>query len=60
MRLLELEEMSQSLLKTAQGLPPGQERQDALREIGKFRAQIAALRGPDLPSANRGPEAKVK
>jgi hypothetical protein len=60
MRLLELEEMSQSLLKTAQELPAGQERHNALREIGRFRARIAALRGPDLSSANRGPAAKVK
>ena len=47
-RLKELEEMVASLLVTARELPPGQDHHNALREIGRFRAQIAALQGADL------------
>jgi hypothetical protein len=46
-RLQELEEMAAALLATAGQLPPGQQRDDALLEIGSFRAQIAALKGAD-------------
>jgi hypothetical protein len=44
-RLQELEEMVAKLLVTARKLPRGQDRHSALREIGRFRAQIAALQG---------------
>jgi hypothetical protein len=43
-RLQELQEMAEKLLATARELPPGQEHHNALREIGKFRGQIAALK----------------
>jgi hypothetical protein len=46
-RLQELEEIAAALLATASQLPPGQDRHNALREVGKFRAQIAALKGAD-------------
>jgi hypothetical protein len=42
-RLQELEGMAAALLATARQLPSGQDRHNALREVGKFRAQIAAL-----------------
>jgi hypothetical protein len=57
-RLQELQEMAAKLLATAGELPPGQDHHNALREIGRFRAQIAALQGPDLPPAHRGLTAK--
>jgi hypothetical protein len=47
-RLQELQEMAAKLLATAGEIPPGQDRHNALREIGRFRAQIAALQGADL------------
>ena len=40
----DLEEMAAKLLKTARNLPPGPVRHDILKEIGKFRARIAALK----------------
>jgi hypothetical protein len=39
-RLQELQEMAAKLLATARELPPGQDHHNALREIGRFRAQI--------------------
>jgi hypothetical protein len=47
-RLQELQEMAAKLLATAGELPPGQEHHNALREIGRFRVQIAVLQGADL------------
>ena len=47
-RLQELEEMAKKLLATARALPPGQDRHNALCEIGRFHAQIAILQGADL------------
>jgi hypothetical protein len=44
-RLQELEEMAARLLALARKLPPGQQRHDVIQEIGRFRAQIAALKG---------------
>ena len=41
----ELEAMAAELLKTARKLPPGPVRHDLLKEIGKFRARIIALKG---------------
>jgi hypothetical protein len=40
--------MAAKLLVTARELPPGQDHHNALREIGRFCAQIAALQGADL------------
>jgi hypothetical protein len=40
----ELEAMAAELLKTARKLPPGPARHDLLKEIGKFRARIIALK----------------
>jgi len=54
----ELEEMATKLLATARELPPGQDHHNALREIARFRAQIAALQGADLRPAQRGPKAE--
>jgi hypothetical protein len=53
-----LEEIAAKLLATARELPPGQEHHNALREIGRFRAQIAALQSADLPRAQQGLKAK--
>jgi hypothetical protein len=36
--------MAAELLKTARKLPPGPARHDLLKEIGKFRARIIALK----------------
>src|SRR6266403_2402218 len=46
--LQELEEMAARLLALARKLPPGQQRHDIVQQIGRFRVQIAALKGPDL------------
>jgi hypothetical protein len=59
-RLQELEEMGTKLQATAHELPSGQDRHNALREIGRFRAQIAALQGADLRPAEQGLKAKGK
>ena len=40
----DLAEMAAKLLKTARNLPPGPVRHDILKEIGKFRVRIAALK----------------
>ena len=39
----DLEAMAAKLLKTARKLPSGQDRHNALQEIGRFRARITAL-----------------
>jgi hypothetical protein len=59
-RLQELEEMAVRLLALARKLPPGQQRHDVIREIGRFRVRIAALKGPGLRPTNRRPKAKGK
>ena len=46
-RLQELEEIAAKLLATTRNLPAGQDRHNALREIGRFRARIAALKFTD-------------
>jgi hypothetical protein len=56
--LQELEEMAAKLLATARQLPPGQNRHNALREVGRFRAQIIALQSADLQPAKLGLKAK--
>jgi hypothetical protein len=47
-RLQELQEMAEKLLATAGALPPGPDRYNALREIGRLRAQVVSLQA-DLP-----------
>jgi hypothetical protein len=58
-KLLELEVMATKLLATARKLPPGPDRHNILREIGRFRAQIIALQGAGLRPA-QGLKAKGK
>jgi hypothetical protein len=53
-RLQELEEMAAKLLATARELPPGQDHHNALREIGRFRAQIAALKASPFTASTAG------
>ena len=53
-RLQELEEMAKKLLTTARNLPSGQERHNALREVGRFRVRIRALQDFDSRRANGG------
>jgi hypothetical protein len=43
-KLRELEALGAKLSATAGKLPPGQDRQDAFREISKFRDKIAVLK----------------
>ena len=45
------EEIAAKLLETARELSPGQDRHDALREIGRFRSQIISLQAADLRPA---------
>jgi hypothetical protein len=54
--LLELEDMSAKLLDAARKLPPGQDRYNALQEVGRFRARIAGPQHGDLRSAQRKAE----
>src|SRR5260370_41854200 len=48
-RLKEREEWARKLLEPARKLPWGQARHNALREIGRFRVRIAALRSAQSP-----------
>ena len=57
---LSVEEISAKLLATARELPSGQDRHNALRQIGRFRAQIAALQGADSQPAKAELTAKPK
>jgi hypothetical protein len=43
-RMRDLDQMAAKLLQAARKLPPGQARQDALKEVGKLRARIDVLR----------------
>ena len=49
----DLEEIAAKLLETARKLPPGQDRHNALQEVGRFRARIAALQSGDLRRPSR-------
>jgi len=49
-RLQELQEIATELLATARELPSGQDRHNALREIGRFSARIAALKFTEQPA----------
>jgi hypothetical protein len=42
----ELEKMAAQLMAAVRKLPPGQQRQDALREIGRLRSRMYALLRP--------------
>jgi DNA-directed RNA polymerase alpha subunit len=53
-KLEELAEMAAKLLETARKLPPGQDRHNALQEVGRLRVRITGLERPDLRSAHRG------
>jgi hypothetical protein len=59
-KLQELQEMAAKLLVTAGELPPGQDHHNALREIGRFCAQIAVLQGADLRTPQPGLKAEGK
>jgi len=51
--ILILEKQATELLETARQLPPGIKRNDLLKEIGRFRVRIAALRKSEpSPSSN--------
>ena len=52
-KLQELEEIAAKLLATARNLPAGQDRHNALREIGRFCARISALQAFDLGTSPR-------
>lgn len=52
-KLQELDEMAAKLIATALKLPPGPERSNILREVGRFRSQIIALQGIGLRPAGR-------
>jgi hypothetical protein len=54
-RLHELEEMAAKLLATARKIPPGQDHHNALREVGRFLAQIAALKDADPNASTAAP-----
>jgi hypothetical protein len=53
LRLKEIEEMVAKLLVTAGKLPAVQDRHNAFKETGRFRARIAGLRRTELRSAHR-------
>src|SRR5258708_7060647 len=54
--LKELEELAAKLLETARKLPSGQDRHNALQEIGRFRARITVLQRPDLSGMAQSPQ----
>jgi hypothetical protein len=43
-KIQHLEETATELLEAARKLPPGPARHDSLKEIGRFRTRITALR----------------
>ena len=54
-KLRELEEMGVKLQTTARDLPRGPDRHTILQEIGRLRAQVAALQA-NLPRSTRRAE----
>ena len=51
--ILSLEKQATELLETVRQLPGGKKRNDILKEIGRFRVRIAALRKSEpSPSSN--------
>jgi hypothetical protein len=59
-RLQELEKLGAKLQATARELPTGPDRQNILHDIGRLRAQVAALRWSDLQTDRLGTKAKGK
>ena len=59
-RLKELEEMAAKLLVTTRELSPGQDRQNALHEIGRFRVRITGLQRLEVRPVHRERTAKGK
>jgi hypothetical protein len=55
LKLQELEEMGGKLQATARNLPSGPDRHNILEEIGRLRAQVAALQA-NLPRSTRRAE----
>ena len=53
LRLKELEEMGLKLQMTARNLPSGPDRHNMLQEIGRLRAQVAALQASLPPARGR-------
>jgi hypothetical protein len=51
-RWRELEVMAAKLSATARQLPPGRDRDDAYREIAKFRDKIAAIARGERDKSN--------
>jgi hypothetical protein len=51
-QLAELEAMLRSLTLAALKLPPGEERRDCLRLIGRFRERIGAIKQAEFDRAN--------
>jgi hypothetical protein len=59
----ELEKLALQLMVAVRDMPPSQKRQDALKEIGKLRAQLNALEDKDRLRARRfvrSPKSKPK
>ena len=55
----DLEKMAAQLMTAVRKLPPGQQRQDALREIGRLRGRMYALLRP-LSASGSANSAKSK
>jgi hypothetical protein len=51
----DLEEMIERLLETARKLPPGPERKDALKEVGRFRVRLEAISKKSNSLSERSP-----
>jgi hypothetical protein len=49
-KLQELEEWAAELQATARQLPSGPDRHDLLQEVGRFRAQVAAMQANLRPT----------
>jgi hypothetical protein len=56
--LQQLEQLAAKLLTTARELPPGLDRSNMLKEIGRFRSQIISLQG--VRPTRRGLKVKAK
>ena len=54
--LEDLDVWAESLLKQAQRLPPGQDRNDALKDIGKLRQKLGALKRQPLQDTKGPPD----
>jgi hypothetical protein len=54
-KIQQLEVTATELLEAARKLPPGPTRHESLKEIGKFRARISALRQSQTEKSSRRP-----